>query len=171
MTLDDVPHAVEDGEEGVDESHELEEVTEEGGGDVHGEVLHDETGEHHANVQQDGLHGVVAQKVVQLDVAHHGEKEGEEGDKGDEAVGVEDLQQRGDRDGNLEGNGVHHKRLIRKRDGAHARDQIGEQREEAKLQRRADLFVFFWVWDWGGYRCGDLSASRVRGWLLLGGGW
>ena len=143
MALDDVPHAISDSEESVHQGHVLEEGSQERGGDVHGKVLHDETGEHHADVEQDSLHGVVAQEMVKLNVADDGEEEGEEGDEGDEAVGVEDLKQRGDADGDLERPVVRHERLICERDGAHARDQVREERQDAVLPRRVNLFLVF----------------------------
>ena len=111
-----------------------------------GEVLHDETREHDADVQQDGLHGVVADEVVELGVAHHRQEQGEEGHEGDEGVGVEDLQQRRDEHRNLERPREHHERLVGERDGAHARDEVRQAGQDPPLEVGADL----WLWWRGG---------------------
>ena len=50
--------------------------------------------EHDADVEQDGLHGVEAQEVRELLVAHDGEEEREEDEKRSEAVGVVRVQHR-----------------------------------------------------------------------------
>ena len=112
-----------------------------------GEVLHNQAGEHHADIEEDSLHGVVAQEVVELRVAHHGE-EAEEGDEGDR-VAVEDLQQGEMAAANLPAWWNRHERLVRERDGAHAGNQVRQQREEAELKRG----IILWV--------GDAEERRV----------
>ena len=93
-----------------------------------GEVLHDEPGEHDADVEQDRLHGVVPHEVRHRRVPHHGQEQGEERHERDERVAVEDLEQRRDGERYVDANRVRHERLARERDRAHARDEVRQQR-------------------------------------------